>query len=51
MMVHCYLYSVRRTVYMYVLSVRRTVYVYVLNVRRTVYMRGTVYILQCMCVY
>ena len=50
-MVHCYLYSVRRTVYMYVLSVRRTVYVYVLNVRRTVYMRGTVYILQCMCVY
>ena len=50
-MVHCYLYSVRRTVYMYVLRVRRRVYVYVLNVRRTVYMRGTVYILQCMCVY
>ena len=43
--------NVRRTVYVRVLSVRRTMYVHVLSVCRTVYMRGTVYVVQCMCVY
>ena len=43
--------NVRRAVYVRVLSVRRTMYVHVLSVCRTVYMRGTVYVVQCMCVY